>query len=172
MSDRKRQKYSRVSYRRHRHRRRRRCRRIAFSSGSIPDIFDLDISRTVNPRALIRSRVRESSRIARGRSLAVVEVASPRLCPGYVYAPRRRPLASNRIYPAALSTWWCIGCYTLARHLTRLGKTTFPTINIATAPRYTHVVRQPMPTTRDGGATASLICGKGDSNRRGCSLKD
>jgi len=68
-------------------------------------------------------------------------------------------------------TCWCIGCYTLARHLTRLGKTTFPTINIATVPWYTHAVRQPMPTTHDG-ATASLICGKGDSNRRDCSLKD
>jgi len=67
-------------------------------------------------------------------------------------------------------TWWCIGCYTLARHLTRLGKTTFPTINIATVPRYTHAVRQPMPTTHDG-ATTSLICGKGDSNRWD-SLKD
>jgi len=67
-------------------------------------------------------------------------------------------------------TWWCIGCYTLARHLTRLGKTTFPTITIATVPRYTHAVRQPMPTTHDG-ATTSLICGKGDSKSVGLFLK-
>lgn len=132
-----------------------------------------DISRFINLQAnnlLIQSRVRGDRRIH--PPISPLWKSPLRVCLGYVYAPRRRPLASNRIYPAALSTWWYIGCYTLARHLTRLGKMTFLTINIATAPRYTHAVRQPMPTTHDGGATASLICGKGDSNRRGCSLKD
>lgn len=49
----------------------------------------------------IATRICESS-----GSQSVVEPLwkSPlRVCLGYVYAPRRRPLASNRIYPAALS---------------------------------------------------------------------
>lgn len=88
------------------------------------------------------------------------------------------PPTSNRIYPAALFSDLMVHRVAAtvyspahARHLTRLGKATFPTINIATAPRYTHAVRQPMPATRgtDGrprrrrdGASLNE-CGKGDS---------
>jgi len=98
------------------------------------------------------------------------------VCLGYVYARVvvlwHRTGFIRRLSPDTLGgASATILLHVRVRHLTRLGKTTFRTINIATAPRYTHAIRQPMPTINDGGATVSLIYRKGDSNRRGCSLK-
>lgn len=104
------------------------------------------ISAHISPRVIARRRVDSSSPLSLWEPLLSRRLSRLCLCRVVVVFWHRTGFIRR------FSRRRCIGCYyTLPRHLTRLGKTTFPTINIATAPRYTHAVRQLMPTTRRDG---------------------
>lgn len=129
------------------------------SSRSIVDIsaalFCVAHSRMLIPEKRLNLHIEQRDQFARCESHAFLFLAtfvSAMFMPRVVVLWHRTGFIRRRS-----RLRWCIGYYTLARHLTRLGKMTFPTINIATAPRrYTHAVRQPMPTTRGGDATVPL----------------
>lgn len=74
------------------------------SSRSIVDIsaalFCVAHSRMLIPEKRLNLHIEQRDQFARCESHVPL---SRHVCLGYVYATRRRPLASNRIYPAALS---------------------------------------------------------------------